>query len=517
MIRKNIAEFHERNKNYQTRDLFEQILDYCQTDNQKEQQLLSLCGVSNTGSTTLAEQVAECLSPDRCVFFQVESTDWSQDVTIAALDALAEGKDTVFFDEITASRDFINGSEAFPIIFLPKGMHIVLTGHDCYGFLRAMDDRQSLGRYEICLRMTLMPFAEYHRLTGRDLAFYIQFGGVLGSNGGEPIVHDQESAIEYIKTAIADNVFNSYSKDDGLSERQEALTRFTREEFQNIVTATMWYCAGAIKMKRTDLKNALEHLEITAGEDDTGDRYDGDKYALPLAQKINSFCDLPEAFTEKDATTLKDVLYSLDVIAPLRIDLFTFENGEWQIGCQSSRELQIVQPALRFQYLREMANDFAEDPDLFDKVNKLIMHDMIIQTVIFDITKDLANEGYRVSETIFRDMDNETEEHALVVKECEGPSYWFFLFGLDEPKIETALSNMNLIAVADCEYGDCEEEYVLHQGETTIDPNGDIFLNIEEFLIAVHERKGKSFEEVLEELCQTANRHSRGGEADGRA
>ena len=140
----------------------------------------------------------------------------------------APGK--VYIDEITSMPEFCHTASVLPNKYAVAGKKIVIAGTDSYALaIAGMDDV-----YDKChfIHTTYIPYAEYNRLTGNDLAAYVERGGVLSSGD---IFSGKESSDRYFRASIARNLERSLERAGRDGEFGSLRPFYERGEFSSFI------------------------------------------------------------------------------------------------------------------------------------------------------------------------------------------------------------------------------------------------------------------------------------------
>lgn len=190
-------------ENYQKRDIFSDLQQYINSDNDKR--VCALYGLRRTGKTTLMMQSLLEQNIDDCMLIQCSNEDDTGTLNQALIKN--DKYNIVYIDEITKLDNFINTASIFADKYAVLGKKIILSGTDSYALELASHDEL----YDRChlFHTTYIPYKEYNRLLGKDLDEYIKYGGTLTDG---KTFYNKESNDDYINSAIVQNIERSLAR-----------------------------------------------------------------------------------------------------------------------------------------------------------------------------------------------------------------------------------------------------------------------------------------------------------------
>lgn len=241
------------------RDFVKQVGIYC--NNLKEKRILAISGLRGTGKTTGLLQAIEVIQKYENTAFIIidESCEINVIEIMNILQSLTKIK-YVFIDESTRIRNLIKDSGTLYDNFTLNGKKLVLSGTDSLSLVKA----KSAGLYHrvISINVTHISYAEAKRTLNQNIQDYIKIGGLYENDA----IKTKEELKEYIDTAVVDNIINTITKNDtvtnilGLTEfNNKADIQKLRTLIFRIIYAIV-YC-NASKNKNTSITRIINLFE----------------------------------------------------------------------------------------------------------------------------------------------------------------------------------------------------------------------------------------------------------------
>lgn len=191
--------------NLKHRDFVKQVEIYCKNIN--ENRILAVSGLRGTGKTTGILQSIEVLQKYESTAFIVIDSEINIKDIINLLQRLQKIK-YIFIDESTRIRNIIKDSGTLYDNITLNGKKLILSGTDSLALVKA----KSSGLYHrvISINVTHISYAEAKRTLNQSIQDYIKIGGLYKNDA----IKNKEGLKEYIDTAVVDNIINTITKND---------------------------------------------------------------------------------------------------------------------------------------------------------------------------------------------------------------------------------------------------------------------------------------------------------------
>ena len=443
------------------RKAFAILKDFVLGDECYQGEILAVCGLKRTGKTTLLKQllcdiVAYTAS---CAFLEMQDSDTMKMLERRIEEEQAKGKTVIFINEITKVSDFINNSSVLADCFAKAGVRIIISGKDSLSVAFAED-------YELYDRVrkvntTYTSFAEYHTLfPSEDINDYIRYGGLFYKNEAEKSTIGYENILSYLYDAVTMNIANSLKNNADIDKRDSA--------FKNI--------------NETELKSITEKAAgLYSGSPD------GEIITALTDKKDNADCYITPQMIKELEKWLKEIGF----LAFIEKRTFTNVSGAWK-KLSPTYEYHIVQPAVRYSFLKKAAESEIERYQHLDKqrqkemaetLNRNMLDEIVGQTVIFDIMSSLPDERYIVCKPEFMHENRLINGYDMLIYDRQENSYRYFLI---RRKSDDYADNIEEItSVAESHFGECKSVCMLYAEKSPNGFAGRECYNISDFLIAV--------------------------------
>ncbi|MBQ8952421.1 MAG: ATP-binding protein [Eubacterium sp.] len=186
---------------YNRRYIYSEVLDYI-NDNE-DFRVCCLYGLRRTGKTIMMAQ-AVCDKGEFNNSLYIICNDGDSLGNIC--NAIDKSSDRyIFLDEVTKSYDFINTCSVLADRYTFSGKKIVMAGTDSLGFQISKYD-ELFDRVKL-IHTTYIPYKEYNYLIGKDIDYYINYGGLLISEDEKK--YNDDILKEYTDGAIVHNIMHS--------------------------------------------------------------------------------------------------------------------------------------------------------------------------------------------------------------------------------------------------------------------------------------------------------------------
>ena len=193
----------------------------------RNSELIELFGIKGTGKTVSIYQainklVEDGIDPLEICYVSLKERNNISSAYMTALSIMLfnQGIKYLFLDEITSADDNLNFTSLY-ISRYRSGKSVVITGNDSAVF-REVNVRELFGMVSI-ISTSYISYREFHHLyPDSDMVDYIRMGGVLGNvaeygrkKTDEWKIDDYaEYGLDYFNTAILDNMFNYFDKEE---------------------------------------------------------------------------------------------------------------------------------------------------------------------------------------------------------------------------------------------------------------------------------------------------------------
>ena len=520
MIIRDISNFEINGK--EKRDAYHQLVGFINSDACYDGKIAVVYGLRRTGKTILMEQamVAE-MNDIPCLFLLADKND-SMDTIYSCLDdALDDGFQCVFIDEITEVSDFIDNSAYLADYYAKEGLRVVIAGTDSLSFLLA--EGHSLFDRAYKFHTTYISFAEHCRVLGtKDVDDYIEFGGFMArGRDADGAVYDYKSACKYLDDAVSDNISRSIKKNPD----DTYLYKTEKEELRCMIEKLVEIYSGAFhaKLLNEELKKIV--LTFPTGTKEFKDlegieifqklKADKPKITQEFITSINADTKIIHKLTDDAVHHLENLLIELDFLSATNaINFFFTDEFGWR-NSGIEKDFYLIQSAIKYSHLQKALN-FIESKEYYnslsvdgkryfsEKLSEKIHGDMIEQIVLYDTAKMLSAKDYFVLKPTFK-INSQPQsiagEYEMLVSHKADGKYWAFeIKHTTEPYSAQAkhLENPEFRKIIDYCYGDRQIATVLYRGDSFQSSAGIYWLNIADFLLAVD--KLRDMDKVMKEL-----------------
>lgn len=464
------ADISDMNK----RKAFATLKDFVLGDECYQGEILAVYGLKRTGKTALLKQLFSDINAytASCAFLEMQDGDTMKMLERKITEEQAKGKKVIFINEITKVSDFINNSASLADCFAKAGVRIIISGKDSLSVAFAED-------YELYDRvrkvnMTYTSFAEYHTLFPLENIYdYIRYGGLFYKNEPEKSVNGYENILSYLHDAVTMNIANSLKNNADIDKRDSALKNINKTELKRITEKVVGLYSGStdgeIITALTDKKDNAEQFARMIGSGKNADCY-----------------IIPQMIKE-----LEKWLKEIGFLAFIEKRTFTNVSGVWK-KLSPTYEYHIVQPAVRYSFLKKAAESEIERYQHLDKqrqiemaesLNRNMFDEIVGQTVIFDVMNSLPDKRYIVCKAEFMHENRLINGYDMLIYDRQENSYRYFLI---RRKLDDYAENINEItSVAESHFGECKSVCTLYAEKSTNGFVGRECYNISDFLIAV--------------------------------
>ena len=475
-------------ENYQKRDIFSDLQQYINSDNDKR--VCALYGLRRTGKTTLMMQSLLEQNIDDCMLILCSE----EDDTGTLKRELNQNKDynIIYIDEVTKLNNFVNTASILSDHYAILGKKIILSGTDSYALELASRDEL----YDRChlLHTTYISFKEYNRLLNKNIDEYIRFGGTLTDG---KTFYNKDSEEKYLNSSIVNNIKNSLAQIGRDGEFGVLSALYYHDEFTSFL------------QKIIELNNRsffAKTVNKTFKSHDMGSLYD-------LLSKSKEVLD--EDFSFLTSMELREkIRLSLEIKEPLLTKVTdkmieaAIKHLKWAdviYPIPNSDEVIFTQPGLRYSQLEnEMEtlknfNDFSKcslkaRKILFDKLESDIKGRMLEDIIFYQLAKDenISNNYYifKYQTEIFENNKHQNKEIDIVLRNkitCD--SYWLEV-KYSKIQYEKQIEHLNNADLENKFLSDIGargakviRKFILYRGETSLQ-NGEIsYVNVSDFLI----------------------------------
>ena len=482
-------------KKYRRRECYSALHDYIFGGQQDK--VFVLYGLRRTGKTTMIRQIILEMTPkqrEKTAFLQLNKLNTLSQVN-ADLRLLEEnGFETVFIDEVTLMKDFIEGAALFSDIYVASGMKIVLSGTDSLGFVFTEQDQL----YDRCMMLhtTFIPYREFENVLGiKGIDEYIRYGGTMSASGvnynEKSTFASKKNADVYINTAIARNIQHSleYYQEGGhfrllydLYKKGELTSAINRvvEDMNHRFTKevlTRTFRSGDLSVaSRNMLKDRKNSFDLESNID--REKVERSlKTMMDILDKEEQTVEIDEAH----ASQIKEYLSLLDLVTDID-QIYLPETGARttkQVFSQPGMRYALAEALVNSLILDEQFNylDIADRQSVLDRVLDTVRGFIMEEIVLLETKLALPQkEVYHVQFAV-GEFDMVVYEPATLTcsiyeikhsKELVPDQYRHLI---DEDKC----------AAAEHRFGKIKGKYVIYRGAQT-ESNGIRYLNVEEYL-----------------------------------
>ena len=459
------------------RKAFAILKDFVLGDECYQGEILAVCGLKRTGKTTLLKQLLCAIDTytESCAFLEMQDSDIMKTLERKITEEQEKGKAVIFINEITKVSDFINNSSVLADCFAKAGARIIISGKDSLSVAFAED-------YELYDRvrkvnMTYTSFAEYHTLFPLENIYdYIRYGGLFYKNEPEKSVNGYENILSYLHDAVTMNIANSLKNNADIDEKDSAFKNINETELAELKSITE---------KAAGLYSGSPDGEIITALTDKKDN--AEQFARMIGSGKNADCYIiPQMIKE-----LEKWLKEIGFLAFIEKRTFTNVSGVWK-KLPPTYEYHIVQPAVRYSFLKKAAESEIERYQHLDKqrqkemaetLNRNMLDEIVGQTVIFDVMSSLPDERYIVCKPEFMHENRLINGYDMLIYDRQENSYRYFLI---RRKSDDYADNIEEItSVAESHFGECKSVCTLYAEKSPNGFAGRECYNISDFLIAV--------------------------------
>lgn len=464
------ADISDMNK----RKAFATLKDFVLGDECYQGEILAVYGLKRTGKTTLLKQLLSDIDAytSFCAVLEMQDSDTMKMLERRIEEEQAKGKTIIFINEITKVSDFINNSASLADCFAKAGARIIISGTDNLSIAFAED-------YELYDRVrkvntTYTSFAEYRTLFPlAEINDYIRYGGLFYKNEAEKSVNGYENILSYLHDAVTMNIANSLKNNADIDKRASALKNINETELKSITE------------KAVGLYSGLTDGEIITALTDKKDN--AEQFARMIGSDKNAGCYVTSQMIKELEKRLKEIGF----LAFIEKRTFAKSSGVWK-KLTPTYEYHIVQPAVRYSFLKKAIESAKEQYQHLDKqrqiemaesLNRNMLEEIVGQTVIFDVMNSLPGERYIVCKPEFMHENRLINGYDMLIYDKQENSYRYFLI---RHKSDYSAENINEItSVAESHFGECKSVCTLYTEKSTNGFVGRECYNISDFLIAV--------------------------------
>lgn len=464
------ADISEMNK----RKAFVTLKDFVLGDECYQGEILAVYGLKRTGKTTLLKQLLCDIDAytSSCAFLEMHDGDTMKMLERRIEEEQAKGKKVIFINEITKVSDFINNSASLADCFAKAGARIIISGTDSLSIAFAED--YELYDRVIKVNTTYTSFAEYRTLFPlAEINDYIRYGGLFYKNEAEKSVNGYENILSYLHDAVTMNIANSLKNNADIDERDSALKNINETELKRITEKVVGLYSGStdgeIITTLTDKKDNAE------------------QFARMIGSGKNADCYITPHIIKELEKWLKEIGF----LSFIEKRTFAKASGVWET-LPTTHEYHIVQPAVRYNFLKEAVEcakerykhlDKQRQIEMAESLNRNMVDEIVGQTVIFDVMNSLPDKRYIVCKPEFMHENCLINGYDMLVYDRRENSYRYFLI---RHKSDDYADNIDEItSVAESHFGECKSVCTLYAEKSTNGFVGRKCYNISDFLIAV--------------------------------
>lgn len=512
---------NETVKHKNMRDAYYKILNFIKSDRCYNGIVEILYGLRRTGKTTIMEQLVMNNSNDiSFLFIQADKNDTMDDIYNRLDKAIEDNVKCVLIDEITFVSDFIDNSAALADIYAKEGLRIILAGTDSLSFIFA--EKGSLYDRTEHISTTYVPFEEHCRvLNTTNIDDYISFGGLMkkDENAQNPkdkrVVYDYSSAKTYLDEAVTQNISHSIEKLSHFANNTK-LMKVTKEEMRSVIEKVVEKYSGIIN--QDVVNNQLNKVIVSAPVNQERLRELEEQSVIKnliankanilheFVQTINADTNIEHKFDDDMILSLENELIGLGFLSVtnkqelLISDEFGYRNEPL------AKEYYIIQPAIKYHHLVK-ALDFIDEKEYYQKLSESgrnyfknrienqIKGDMTEQIIVYETSKALSTERYSVYKVCFRNAtapNKDLGEYDMLVYDKQQNCCWGFEIkhsSQTNPAQYKNLTNEKFKDAVNYMYGNIERLCVLYNGESFLNENDILYLNLSDFVKAISDKK----------------------------
>lgn len=456
------------------RKAFITLKDFVLGDECYQGEILAVYGLKRTGKTALLKQLFSDINAytSSCAFLEMQDGDTMKTLERKITEEQAKGKKVIFINEITKVSDFINNSASLADCFAKAGARIIISGTDSLSIAFA-EDHELYDRVRK-VNTTYTSFAEYHTLFPlAEINDYIRYGGLFYKNEDEKFVNGYENILSYLHDAVTMNIANSLKNNADIDERDSAFKNINETKLKSITENVV------------GLYNGLTDREIITALTDKKDN--AEQFARMIGSGKNAGCYITPQMIKELEKWLKEIGF----LSFIEKRTFVKASGVWET-LPPTHEYHIVQPAVRYSFLKKAIESAIEQYQHLDKqrqiemaesLNRNMLEEILGQTVIFDVMSSLPDERYIVCKPEFMHENRLINGYDMLIYDRQENSYRYFLI---RRKSDDHADNIDEItSVAESHFGECKSVCTLCTEKLPSDFVGRECYNISDFLIAV--------------------------------
>lgn len=485
-------------KNFKERDLMKELVTFLNSPN--DARVMMLYGLRRTGKLTMMLQAIDNhIGIDNVLYIRCKPYDKIEDISEVIF---SSEKKYIFLDEVTRVPDFISLSSAISDEAAFSGHKIVMAGTDSLGFMYAKRDELFDRTHEI--HTTYISFAEYNRLTGKNLFEYMKYGGTLSP---ENYFYNDDNLNEYTNRAIVQNIMHTlkYWKDGdndcflypAVKEEDilSLINYYLRENSKLFIAERLKkfkaseYLSSA-QMFESKMRRIKKHPEIYGNEYiPNPEPLYNEELANELQKNLMIEDDYPFEIDNTLLSRIRDMLLKLDVLTYVK----------------ETKQYYFTQPGMRYCHIRTAIDTLCDNKDIREKysqkdidiVSDKIMQDTegrLIEEIIFlNLKKHYAdNDNIEVSS-----FSNINGEYDITVSDRESKKSCVFEVKRSADMAAEQKRYLTSKVMADSYEDDTGYKIVgravIYSGDTGVDEEGFTYLNSSTFLVDTDEILEKTF------------------------
>lgn len=487
------------NSHLEKRDCYPELFDFVTTkDTKYSGKICALYGLRRTGKTIMMFQcITELSSEERIqtVYINCEQKCEMLDLRRVMDFLYDKGKRYFFIDEITMIEDLQAYGNVLSDYYPVLGAKVVIAGTDSFGIYMAKTD--ILYDRVVLLHTSLVPYAEFHRLCGKNLDEYIEYGGTLINT----TYKSNQDANEYLNTAIVENILHGLEGREEKRKHAPVLTElYDKKELVSVIQKMINKFSHDITLKAINRSYKSGVLYSTINNMDRQYEYINDKFvntAVKNSLGIKDADEMKTTLTEEDLDSVKLYLKLLDLyitIASFR----SFKGGKVD-------KLEILQqPGMIYAHATELLRQLDED-DVWSKECKIedrkefiqradyfvkgILLENIILSETYKCYQEIDEKNFYVSQLSVGMEENlpQSEADLIIVDNKKKESYLFEIKHSDKivDNQTRHLRNKEFLNYVSENFAPVKKCCVIYTGQPTRIGTID-YLNAEKFLMSIH-------------------------------
>lgn len=295
-------------------------------------------------------------------------------------------------------------------------------------------------------------------------------------NEAEKSTIGYENILSYLHDAVTMNIANSLKNNADIDKRDSALININETELAELKSITE---------KAAELYSGSPDGEIITALTDKKDN--AEQFARMLSSGKNADCYITPQMIKELEKWLKEIGF----LSFIEKRTFANVSGVWK-KLPPTYEYHIVQPAVRYSFLKKAAESEIERYQHLDKqrqkemaetLNRNMLDEIVGQTVIFDVMSSLPDERYIVCKPEFMHENRLINGYDMLIYDRQENSYRYFLI---RRKSDDYADNIEEItSVAESHFGECKSVCLLYAEKPPNGFAGRECYNISDFLIAV--------------------------------